>query len=264
MIARAATRLSLAGLMAVMMAGSALADGLVLTGDIAYRERIALPDTAVALVQLVDVSLADAPARVISAQTISPAGQVPIGFALPFEASDIQSGHRYAVQARIEVEGELWFINDTHIGVEPLTHTGALSIPLVHAAAHDVAPIVEDDADTEAATPSPLAGSEWLLAEIGGAAAAQGVETTLIFGEAGSLGGNGGCNSYGGSVAFTAEAGIEISEVFSTMMACPEPQMGQEAAFFEAIMASARYSIEGDVLTLWDEDGTALVTLAAR
>lgn len=263
MIARMAKGVSLAGLMVAMLAGSALADGLVLTGEIAYRERIALPDNATALIQLVDVSLADAPAKVISAQTISPAGQVPIRFALPFEASDIEARNRYAVQARIEVDGQLWFINDTHIGVEPLTHTGALSIPLIHTAGHDTAPTDAPESD-DAASASPLAGSDWLLTAIGGQPAAEGVETTLVFGADGSLGGNGGCNSYGGSVAVSDGADISISDVFSTMMACPEPQMGQEGAFFAALMEAERYSVDGAVLTLWGADEIALLELTAR
>lgn len=39
-----------------------------ITGSVAYRERIALPDNAVVTVYLQDVSLADAPATVIAKQ----------------------------------------------------------------------------------------------------------------------------------------------------------------------------------------------------
>ncbi|ESY77119.1 hypothetical protein X740_25785 [Mesorhizobium sp. LNHC221B00] len=49
-------------------------------GEVIYRERIALPPNAVLSVQLADVSLADAPARIIGEQRIKPAGQVPISF----------------------------------------------------------------------------------------------------------------------------------------------------------------------------------------
>ncbi|MBP7608127.1 MAG: YbaY family lipoprotein [Steroidobacteraceae bacterium] len=84
------------------------------TGSITYRERIALPPSAVVIVKLVDVSLADAPAVLIAEQAIATAGrQVPFEFALAYDASRIQPSHTYAVQVRIEDGGKLLFISDT-------------------------------------------------------------------------------------------------------------------------------------------------------
>ena len=84
------------------------------TGSIAYRERIALPPSAVVNVKLVDVSLADAPAVLIAEQDIATAGrQVPFEFALEYDASRIRPSHTYAVQVRIEDGGRLLFISDT-------------------------------------------------------------------------------------------------------------------------------------------------------
>lgn len=84
------------------------------TGSITYRERMALPPSAVVIVKLVDVSLADAPAVLIVEQVIATAGrQVPFEFALAYDTSRIQPSHTYAVQVRIEVGGKLLFISDT-------------------------------------------------------------------------------------------------------------------------------------------------------
>ena len=84
------------------------------TGSITYRERIALPPSAVITVQLVDVSRADAPAVLIAEQVIPTQGrQVPFEFTLAYEASRIQASHTYAVQVRIEDGGRLLFISDT-------------------------------------------------------------------------------------------------------------------------------------------------------
>ena len=83
------------------------------TGTVTYRERIALPPTAVVTVKLVDVSRADAPAIVIGEQVIHPAGrQVPFEFSIPYDPSQIQPQYTYAVQARIEDGGRLLFISD--------------------------------------------------------------------------------------------------------------------------------------------------------
>jgi len=84
------------------------------TGTVAYRERIALPPSAVIKVQLVDVSRADAPAVVIGEQVIDAAGrQVPIPFEIAYDPARIDPRMTYAVQARIEEDGRLLFINDT-------------------------------------------------------------------------------------------------------------------------------------------------------
>ena len=84
------------------------------TGSVTYRERIALPPSAVVTVKLVDVSLADAPAVLIAEQVIATAGrQVSFEFALAYDASRIQPSHTYAVQVRIEDGGKLLFISDT-------------------------------------------------------------------------------------------------------------------------------------------------------
>lgn len=83
------------------------------TGSVTYRERIALPPSAVVTVRLVDVSLADAPAMLIAEQVITTAGrQVPFEFALAYDASRIEPSHTYAVQVRIENGGRLLFISD--------------------------------------------------------------------------------------------------------------------------------------------------------
>ncbi len=88
------------------------------TGTVTYRERIALPPTAVIKVQLADVSRADAPAVVLGEQVIPAAGnQVPFTFEITFDPARIVANHTYAVQARIEDDGKLRFISDQHYAV---------------------------------------------------------------------------------------------------------------------------------------------------
>jgi putative lipoprotein len=83
------------------------------TGTVTYLQRITLPPTAVIKVQLIDVSRADAPARVLGEQSIAAAGrQPPFAFAIDYEAAKIQPNFNYAVGARIEDVGKLLFISD--------------------------------------------------------------------------------------------------------------------------------------------------------
>ena len=100
------------------------------TGTVAYRERIALPPTAVIKVQLVDVSRADAPAIVLGEQVIEAGGrQVPFDFAIAYDAGRIETNHSYAVQARIEDDGRLRFISDQHYAV--VTRGAPMRVDLV-------------------------------------------------------------------------------------------------------------------------------------
>jgi uncharacterized lipoprotein YbaY len=83
----------------------------LVTGSVLYRERIALPPNATLQVQLVDVSRMDAPAVVLGEQIVSPTGQVPIPFEIAYDPGQIDDRMSYAIQARIEVDGELMFIS---------------------------------------------------------------------------------------------------------------------------------------------------------
>jgi putative lipoprotein len=82
------------------------------TGTVTYRERIALTPEAVVEVQLLDVSIADASAKLIAEQTIKPEHQVPIPFELTYDPADIHERFTYAVRATIRERGRLMFTTD--------------------------------------------------------------------------------------------------------------------------------------------------------
>ena len=84
------------------------------SGTVTYRERLALTPGATLVVELRDVSYADAAAPLIARQTITEPGQVPISFKVEYSREDIDSRNRYSVSARIvESDGRLAFTNDT-------------------------------------------------------------------------------------------------------------------------------------------------------
>ncbi len=86
----------------------------VVSGTVAYRERIAMPENAVLTMQLQDVSLADAPAKVIGEQKFTFAGhQVPLPFELHYDSTKMDPQHTYALSARITVNEQLMFMNTT-------------------------------------------------------------------------------------------------------------------------------------------------------
>jgi uncharacterized lipoprotein YbaY len=83
------------------------------TGTVSYLQRVALPPNAVIQVQLLDVSVADAPANVMTEETIDLGRrQVPVPFTLTFDPMKIDPKHSYSVRAKITVEGALRFTSD--------------------------------------------------------------------------------------------------------------------------------------------------------
>ncbi|HEX7865246.1 MAG TPA: YbaY family lipoprotein [Variovorax sp.] len=110
--------------------GGGGASQLRVSGTVTYRERIALDPTAEIVVQLLDVSLMDAPSKVLAEQRIKANGkQVPFAYELKVDAARIDPRMRYAVSARISRGDQLLFINDTQYSV--LTQGGATSADLV-------------------------------------------------------------------------------------------------------------------------------------
>lgn len=90
-----------------------------------------------------------------------------------------------------------------------------------------------------------LVGTNWRLVELNGSPTDDAVSSTLVI-SANNVGGNGGCNSFGGELKLTPTR-IDISQIMSTMMACDG--LSQEQAYFAALEAADGYSIvDGDLV----------------
>lgn len=161
---------------AIAQAGAETAETTV-TGSVLYRARIALPPESVVEVKLLNVSLADAPAVTVAAQTIVTTGeQVPIPFSVPYAASDIDHSATYVVSADILVDDQLRWTTDTQYPV--LTQGAPLDIDVVLVMAESdstpekppvEAPTTPEPTTPEAALPSEveIAVKAALAAEIG-------------------------------------------------------------------------------------------------
>lgn len=129
--AAAAIRAQLTAMGRPEVAGDAApADGdtVEVSGAVLYRERIALPGEAVVVVRVLDVSRADAPSDTIAEQRIEPQHQVPIPFSLHVPRSALTPRGRYGVAARIEIDGELAWISDTH---HPVSTDGPTTVDIL-------------------------------------------------------------------------------------------------------------------------------------
>lgn len=83
------------------------------------------------------------------------------------------------------------------------------------------------------------------------------VEATIKFDSDGKLGGSGGCNSLGGDYTVEGDQ-ITFGPIVSTLMACADPIMAQEAAVTQVMFETATYKIDGNTLTI-TRDGNVLV-----
>jgi uncharacterized lipoprotein YbaY len=71
------------------------------TGTVTYLGQAALPPGAVLTLRLEDVSMADAPARLLATQTISPVESGPITFAIEYDPTIIDQRGSYVISAAI-------------------------------------------------------------------------------------------------------------------------------------------------------------------
>jgi heat shock protein HslJ len=97
-----------------------------------------------------------------------------------------------------------------------------------------------------------LLGTSWIAESIAGEAVAEGVASTLNFEAEDRVTGNGGCNDYFGSWGFDGDA-IAFGHMGASRAMCPEPQMGQEDAFMEALTMAERFEISDGKLMIYSE-----------
>lgn len=104
----------------------------VVRGTVTYRQRMALPRTAVITVRLVDISVTNAPAITIVEQRIEANNrQIPIDFELKFNPNRIDSRRRYAVQAEISNNGRTTFVTNQTYSVLTQGNPNSVEITVV-------------------------------------------------------------------------------------------------------------------------------------
>jgi putative lipoprotein len=240
-------RAVLAAALLVLAAPAGAAQDAVVSGTAAYRERIALPPGAVLEVELRDISRADAPAPLIAATRVETAGQVPIPFVLRYDPARLDPRGRYAVLARLLVDGVVGWRTDS---IHPLPQGGSgagVALQLVRAAAPG---------------PAGPAGA-WQVREIGGRAVPAATPATITFDGAGRAYGTGGCNRFNGGYEADGAA-LRFGPAAQTNMACAEAEMDQEARFHAALARVRTWRADGATLLLLDEAGGVAMRLSAQ
>lgn len=220
-----------------------------LSGDVSWRERMALPPGAVVEVRLLDVSRADAPARVLAETRIEDAVGSPVPFALSYDPAEITARGRYALRATIRDGEALLFTSTAHHAVFG-SGPDQTSIGVSRAA-----PAPETD-------PAALVGA-WVAEDIRGAGVIDGPPSTLDIAADGGVSGRAGCNGFRGQARIEG-ARFAVGPLAVTRMACPPAAMNQETRFLDALSATTRYATlpETGKLVLFDAEGVAVMRLA--
>jgi putative lipoprotein len=238
--------------LSILHAPVAAAKDARVSGNISYRERIALPPGFVARVELLDISRQDAAAKTVNSIELTPAHQIPIPYEIGFDKTRINPRHSYAVRGQIFVEGRLWF-------------TSTQVIPVITRGAPHHADILLQRAA------SPQTGNEaasnfvgdWLVEDISGRGVTDTLQSTLTFDANGRVYGMGGCNRFTGGVTSSAD-GLSFGPLAATQMACPPAIADQESRYFAALTAVRKAHVEGPFLILRAADGTPLVKLTRK
>lgn len=224
----------------------AQANTLHVKGNVVYLERMALPANAKVEVTLDDVSLADAPSRVIARTAFVAKGGSPIPFALKFNPDKLDKRNRYALQARITADSQLLFVTAT-------LH------PFFPGKKNDTQIMVQRvSAPANTASAKSFAG-KWKVANIAGKAVVGTRPLNIEIASGGRIGGHSGCNGFGGSFTLKGDK-VTFSRMAGTLMACSEALMRQEHALYEAFSKARRYELTPQKIKFFNDRGHEILT----
>jgi heat shock protein HslJ len=111
---------------------------------------------------------------------------------------------------------------------------------------------------TGAGATSTLVGTQWVLTGLEHNGVDQplvsGTQLTIQF-DNGTLGGNAGCNSFGGNYSVNGQT-LTISELHQTLMGCDAPILEQEDRYTNALTKAQSFALQGTTLTITSVEGT--------
>jgi len=110
---------------------------------------------------------------------------------------------------------------------------------------------------TACGSTSSLNGTKWRLTHLAGQPALTETEVTLNLDD-GALGGNDGCNSYGGSYTSEGNTFKVGTDIVSTMMYCSEQIQTQSNALYDALLKAETFKLTSGKLSLLDSSSTVV------
>jgi putative lipoprotein len=237
-------------------APSSFAAQITLTGEVTYRERIALPEGARLRVQVVDTTAGGSPTRVEAEAAIATPGQQPLTFTLIFDERLLDPSHDHALFAEISSGLELWFRSSQPFPVNPLAPEGDIAVLV------DFTGRMVQSSETIAEAVMPIVDLNWRALAIKGVRVDLGVDSTLSIASDMRAGGKGGCNNWFAQAELESDK-ITFSAIASTKMACASTILTeQETRFFAALAAARLWRMDGTELVMLDTDGREVLRFA--
>lgn len=105
-----------------------------------------------------------------------------------------------------------------------------------------------------------LAGSVWVVEDLGGTRARAELQQRLQFVSASEVAGYGGCNSFTGTADISGDK-VKFGPLGATQKACEGEAMAQEAFYYNALRATRSAVVENGRLLLKDDSGKTVVRL---
>ncbi len=221
------------------------AEDVRIVGSLAYMQRIALPQDAVAEISVSPEGPADKAVEPLKQDRFELNGrQVPIPFEVQLSPDVETRTGRMQLRARIEDgQGALLWTSDTAniFRLEPgTTDLGRINLVPTSAAIVDIEELTEQG---------------WMVAKLNGSALLATAGASMKFDADGRVSGNASCNSYTGS--FKVNAGkLLVAPLAMTRKACLPAVMQQEQAFIQVLQTATNMTLDpSGVLTLSNEEG---------
>jgi len=240
------------GAASALCASPALADGaepvLTVRGELTYLQRIALPDDAVAIVEMKPDDAPDGASVTAEARIALEGRQVPVTFTLDVPRAHLEAGRTYVLRGAIEADSQVRWLSDP---VVIDTAGRSADVGTLRLSPYEASPPFGIDGKA-------FVAGEWRIEEVGGREVDKDIAATIAFGEDGFFSGR-LCNSYRGAYTLDGES-ISFGKAAATLMACPEPQATHERALFDAFDKARSWRPDKDgMLAILDEDGRTLV-----
>lgn len=206
----------------------------LVTGTVAFRQRIALPANARVSLSLEDSTSGSALA---GCSYLASGSQVPLPFTLTVMPGAFAKGRHYIVRGKIEADGKTLFVGSADLPANKLRVEVSLS-----------------PAETKAKAPAglPLKGTTWTLTEIDGHAPIKGLNRFPSFAldpTKEEIHGNLGVNGFGGTYTIHGDI-LTIMPGISTKMAGKPEVMAQEQQFRRILAEATGWKIDGNTLIL--------------
>ena len=244
------------GLLSGLAVSPGLAAPVTLSGQVTYRERIALPDPATLEIQLIDQSVPGLPPRLDVRAPIATKGGVPLSFSLGFDGAMILPNHSYALIAAISGDSGLLFRNFEPYVVNPLAPAAPVVI-VTNFVGHIEAPSSMSPTP-DAPSPPAILDSIWTATTIGDTPVLPRTRPSITIGADMRAGGSGGCNAWFAQAELDGDT-IRLGSITSTQRGCTQSINLQEQAFKSALAGAATWQVSGDQLTLFAADGKTLL-----